>query len=120
MTYALLFLLSEGRGIGYGLMLSLVGVVAVFAILTVFMLIIMFLSWITNTLSQRALKKANQPPAAVIAAKREAVSQGELKLTNCSEKDAALIMAIVADNSGIPLENLRFNSIKLTGEEEDK
>jgi len=36
-----------------------------------------------------------------------------LKLKNCDEKTAAMIMAIVADDSGIPLEELVFKSIKL-------
>lgn len=115
MTLNLLFLF-KGGDIGEGLLLSLLGVVMVFVILTLFMFIIKFLSWITNYISEKALKKANVPVAPV---KREEISRGELKLTNCSEKDAALIMAIVADNGGIPLENLQFHSIKLIEEEEE-
>ena len=34
-------------------------------------------------------------------------------LTGVEEKEAAVIMAIVSDKTGIPLERLRFNSIKL-------
>ena len=37
---------------------------------------------------------------------------GELKLINTDERDAAMIMAIVADNLGTPLNELRFKSIK--------
>ena len=40
-------------------------------------------------------------------------SAGELKLTDVSEQDAAVIMALVSHNSGIPLNRLQFNSIKL-------
>ncbi len=37
---------------------------------------------------------------------------GELTLINTDEKDAAMIMAIVADSTGTPLNELRFKSIK--------
>jgi Na+-transporting methylmalonyl-CoA/oxaloacetate decarboxylase gamma subunit len=110
------FLFVEWSDISRGLLLSLVGMAAVFAILALFMLIIKLLSWVTDSMSQRALQRANLPVAPI---KGEQVSRGELKLIDCSEKDAALIMAIVADNSGISLENLRFNSIKLIKEEEE-
>ena len=50
-------------------------------------------------------------PAA--AASGEIFSSGSLKLKNCDEKTAAMIMAIVADSTGIPLEELVFKSIKL-------
>ena len=42
---------------------------------------------------------------------------GELKLINVSERDAAMIMAIVADSTGTPLNELRFVSIKKVEEE---
>ena len=37
---------------------------------------------------------------------------GELKLVNTDERDAAMIMAIVADATQTPLNELRFKSIK--------
>lgn len=37
---------------------------------------------------------------------------GELKLIGVEEKTAAMIMAIVSDESGIPLSELQFKSIK--------
>ena len=43
---------------------------------------------------------------------------GELKLINTDERDAAMIMAIVADETNTPLNALRFKSIKRV--EEDK
>ena len=42
---------------------------------------------------------------------------GELKLINTDERDAAMIMAIVADSMGTPLNELRFKSIKRLEEE---
>ncbi len=39
-------------------------------------------------------------------------SAGEVKLYGVSDKDAAMLMAIVADKMGKPLNELRFKSIK--------
>ena len=52
-------------------------------------------------------------PAAAAPASDEMFSSGSLKLKNCDEKTAAMIMAIVADDTGIPLNELVFKSIKL-------
>ena len=51
--------------------------------------------------------------AAAVSVSEEEFSSGTLKLKDCDEKTAAMIMAIVADDSGIPLEELVFKSIKL-------
>ena len=77
-----------------------------------------------------APKKAAEPaPAAVpveeaAPAKREgpkaAGTAGELKLYDTDPKDAAMIMAIVADATGKPLNELRFLSIREIKEEEKK
>ena len=56
---------------------------------------------------------AAAPAAPAAAAPEEVFSSGSLKLKNCDEKTAAMIMAIVADSTGIPLEELVFKSIKL-------
>lgn len=55
-------------------------------------------------------------PAAAPAPKAEAVaapgSAGEVKLFDVPDKEAAMVMAIVADKMGKPLNELRFKSIK--------
>lgn len=43
---------------------------------------------------------------------------GELKLINTDERAAAMIMAIVADQTNTPLNELRFKSIKRVEDEE--
>lgn len=58
-------------------------------------------------------KPAAAPAAAAPAAAEEEFSSGTLKLKGCDEKTAAMIMAIVADDTGIPLSELVFKSIKL-------
>ena len=45
---------------------------------------------------------------------------GELKLYDTDPKDAAMIMAIVADSLGKPLNELRFLSIKEIKEDSEK
>ena len=52
-------------------------------------------------------------PAVAAAVAGEEFSSGSLKLKGCDEKTAAMIMAIVADDTGIPLNELVFKSIKL-------
>ncbi len=56
------------------------------------------------------------PAAPVVEDKGEEFSSGTLKLKGCDEKTAAMIMAIVSDNTGIPLSELVFKSITLVEE----
>lgn len=65
-------------------------------------------------------KAAKKAPAAAPAAAAKApvaapagVSNGELELVETDEKTAAVIMAIVSNKSGIPLNRLSFKSIRL-------
>ena len=48
----------------------------------------------------------------------EGVSQGSLTLVDVSEEEAAVIMAVTAHRTGIPLNRLEFHSIRLIGEED--
>jgi hypothetical protein len=66
-----------------------------------------------------ASSKKKAAPVAVAPVKEEKPAAapapgtaGELKLHDVSPRDAALIMAIVADKLGRPLNELRFKSIK--------
>ena len=64
-----------------------------------------------------ATKKAEQPAAEAVPAEPAAKelapgSAGELKLHDVPPKTAAMLMAIVADKLGKPLNELRFTSIK--------
>ena len=60
-----------------------------------------------------AASPAATPAPAVEAAAEEEFSSGSLKLKGCDEKTAAMIMAIVSDNTGIPLSEIVFKSITL-------
>jgi len=61
-------------------------------------------------------KTADAPAPVAPAAPEEEFSSGSLKLKGCDEKTAAMIMAIVSDNTGIPLPELIFKSITLVEE----
>ncbi len=89
----------------------------------VFVGLVLLMAVITVTGKVMGLKKAapaaapaaQATKAAVPAAKTGPVapgSAGEIKLHGVPDRDAAMIMAIVADKMGKPLNELRFKSIK--------
>ena len=59
-----------------------------------------------------ASKPAPVPAPAKPQAKPAPGTGGEVKLYDVSDRDAALLMAIVADKMGKPLNELRFKSMK--------
>lgn len=59
-----------------------------------------------------ATTPAPSPVEAAEAVPEASFSSGELKLIGVDERTAAMIMAIVCDETDIPLEQLRFKSIK--------
>ena len=98
-------------------------ILVVFAVLFLMYVLISLSGKIIQGITKLSSKEesAKAAPAPVVApaapaapaAPEEIFSSGSLKLKNCDEKTAAMIMAIVADDSGIPLEELVFKSIKL-------
>ena len=93
-------------------------ILVVFAVLFLMYILISLSGKIIQGITKVGAKEepAKAAPAAAPAAPaapEEEFSSGSLKLKNCDEKTAAMIMAIVADDSGIPLEELVFKSIKL-------
>ena len=62
-------------------------------------------------------KKAAPAPAPAAAAPAPG-SAGDFKLYNTDPRDAAMVMAIVADTLGKPLNELRFISIREVKEDE--
>ena len=92
-------------GTGYGV---------VFFGLILLMVVILALGKVM-TRKKKAAAAAPAAPAAAPAApvgKPAPGSAGEVKLYDVSDRDAAMIMAIVADKMGRPLNELRFKSIK--------
>lgn len=80
----------------------------VFVVLIVLYAIIRAFSLAINAFS----KNAEESPAASAVEAEEEFSSGSLKLKDVDEPTAAMIMAIVSNESGIPLSELIFKSIK--------
>lgn len=95
------------------------GITAILGYLVVFFGLIL-LMWVVMIMSKAFVKKAAQTvaapaaPAPVAEVKKPEApgTAGELKLYNTDPKDAAMIMAIVANTLGKPVNQLRFISIK--------
>ena len=103
-----------------GTMFLYAGIVisVVFAVLFIMYACISIASKIISKLPSEEKKAEKAPAASAPAAApapvaEEEFSSGTLKLKGCDEKTAAMIMAIVSDNTGIPLSELVFKSITL-------
>ncbi|HCY78519.1 MAG TPA: hypothetical protein DHU74_02240 [Clostridiales bacterium] len=98
---------------------ALLGYLVVFFGLVLLMVVVIIMGKI---MVSRANKAKAAVPAAPAAPAPEAPaapgSAGELKLYDTDPKDAAMIMAIVADTLGKPINQLRFISIKEVKEDE--
>ncbi len=98
---------------------ALLGYLVVFFGLVLLMVVVIIMGKI---MVSRANKAKAAVPAAPTAPAPEAPaapgSAGELKLYDTDPKDAAMIMAIVADALGKPINQLRFISIKEVKEDE--
>ena len=100
--------------------IALLGYLVVFLGLVMLMAVVMVMGKIMVARARKA-----QAAAAVEAAPVEAApvaeapgTAGELKLYDTDPRDAAMIMAIVADTLGKPLNQLRFISIKEVKDDE--
>ena len=103
------------NGLGDAGIVALLGYAVVFLGLIFLMVVVMLLGKIFVLAGNR--KKAEAPVAAVAAepaaeAPTAPGAAGGVKLHNVEPKTAAMIMAIVADRMGKPLNELRFISIK--------
>ena len=91
--------------IGDTLLIALIGFATVFAVLIVLMWIIMLISKVFG-------EKQKEAPTAPAAPAPQPQAYTGLKLEGVSEKEAAMIMAIVADQMKKTPQELRFISIK--------
>ncbi len=85
------------------------------AILLGIMLVVLVLYvYISKAINSKKVDATPQPaPAQPTAPAVQGVTAGTLELVDTDEKTAAVIMAIVSHQSGIPLERLQFKSITL-------
>ena len=102
--------------VGEALVYALLGYVVVFFGISLLMAVVMIMGkiFIAKDKKAAAAKAAAAPAAAPVEAPKPTApgSAGELKLHDVEPKTAAMLMAIVADKMGKPLNELRFISIK--------
>ncbi len=104
--------------IGESFALSGISLGIIIVVLACIMGLIYLMSWLFRQLEKaksKIGKKEVTTESVTESAPTGAVapgSCGELKLTDVTERDAAMIMAIVANQTKKPLNELRFKSIK--------
>ena len=105
---------EDAMTISKALLVALVGFITVVVLLAVIALFIKFIAFVFSLFTKKkavpAPAEASKPAPAAKAAK---ALRSEIKLIDVDEPTAAVIMALVSHNSGIPLEKLDFKSIKL-------
>ena len=101
---------------GDALIYSLLGMSVVFFALVLLMCIIKLMTFFGDRAERRAAAiPAPDPQGEVLSIPRGPAapgSAGELKLYDTDPRTAAMLMAIVADNLQVPLNELRFLSIR--------
>lgn len=109
-------------GIGDNLLDALLGYIVVFIGLTLLMVVVILVGkffMVKNgaddmkNVTPTPTDKVTETPAALAPG-----SAGEIKIYDTDPRDAAMIMAIVADKLGKPLNELRFRSIKEVKQDE--
>ena len=117
-------IVSEAAGgrlrldVGNNLLDAILGYVVVFIGLSLLMAVVMIVGKVMTAGAKKAAAKSETvpvaAPAAAPAVKKELApgSAGEVKLYDTDPRDAAMIMAIVAEKMQKPLNELRFVSIK--------
>ncbi|MBQ6708004.1 MAG: OadG family protein [Clostridia bacterium] len=97
---------------------ALTGFVVVLVMLAIIAVAILIFSKIMSVANKKSEKKEEAPVKTEKAGTPlpENTSAGSLVTTDVDEKTAAVIMAIVSKESGIPLNRLSFKSIKLMEE----
>ena len=106
--------------IGTGGVVALLGYGVVFLGLILLMLVVMLMSGIIVAKEKKAAPANAEVPAeaAPVVSEKASGTAGELKLYDTDPRDAAMIMAIIADTLGKPLNELRFISIKEVKDDE--
>ena len=99
--------------VGDAAVTALLGYAVVFIGIIMLMILVMFVGDLMFKSAKRKAANAPAPaPAAPAAPAAAPGTAGELKLYDTDPRDAAMVMAIVADKLGKPLNELRFKSIR--------
>ena len=103
-------------GVGEALLIALCGFVTVFLLLIFLIVVIKIISAVVVSL-QKGKNKAAVPAAQTAAPAKEEEKpskpwDGKLQLIDVDEETAACIMAIISDETDIPLDELQFRRIQ--------
>lgn len=102
-------------GLGDATLVAILGYAVVFLGLVLLMCVVMLMGRIMVGKAKKAAAVEPAPAVEEISEpekEKAPGSAGDLKLYDTDPRDAAMIMAIVADSLGKPLNELRFISIK--------
>ena len=102
-------------GWGRALLVALSGYVTVFLMMLALVCVIKVISMVVGSIDGKKKAAAPAAPVAEVAAPvipEAPGTAGQLKLHDVEPKTAAMVMAIVADKLGKPINELRFISIK--------
>ena len=102
----------DNIGIADAGIVAALGYAVVFFGLILLMIVVMIIGKVFTAKSRKAVPAPAPVPDAAPAAPAAPGTAGDLKLHDVEPKTAAMIMAIVADKMGKPLNELRFISIK--------
>ncbi len=106
--------------IGQTLLISVVGFAIVFAVLGFLAIFVFCMGKVFDSIQKKKEEKAVVENVSEIINSAASTgtplpsnqSIGDLTLINVTEEEAAVIMAVTSSKSGIPLNRLKFNSIK--------
>ena len=114
-------LFHSNIGIGEAVGDAIVGYCVVFLMLAILIVVIQIISKVLKAITKEDAQPAAAVPVAAAAApepEEAPGAAGELVLKDVSDRDAAMIMAIVADTLGKPVNTLHFKSIRKVDKEE--
>ncbi|MDP4152803.1 MAG: OadG family protein [Bacillota bacterium] len=94
------------------IMTTIIGMLVVFLALIVLAFFIRILSAVILSTKSKNVNNASAPDTEIKAQVSPKSEHSGLELIDTTEPNAAVIMAIVSDKTGIPLNMLRFKSIK--------
>lgn len=123
---------ESGMSVGEAFSISSTGMIVVLIVLIVLAVLVLLISKGVRAAQgkgQQSEEEATAAPTAPVSVAQSAApapaapvvngvplpenqSAGQLELYDCDEKSAAVIMAIISNESGIPLNHLEFKSIK--------
>ena len=105
-----------------GLQIAIYGFLTVFIMLSLLMVIVMIMSKVVEAAQNKKPVEAKEEEAPLFPTTQHTADTmfeycGEIQLVDVDTKTAACIMAIISDQTQIPLENLIFKKITLLEEE---